>query len=350
MGTRVTLETIAAASDTSVATVSLALRQKPGVSRATRDKILRVADELGYESVPRASAESGTRTAAVILRSSALDPERTYPLLNQFYSVVLSGVQHAANQHHINLVLGQLPVTDDFRTAEMPAAQIFESAPDGILMVGHPPSDALTAFQDAAQRGGFPLVVIDAPESATGYDTVSTCNRHGTAFATRHLIEHGHRDIVFANLPDRSDPNFDERFDGYTEAMRGAGLNPREIKVANNGTCLFDTFDFTAVVARNDHSAISVVRHADVNGLTIPDDLSIVGFDNAEYARVVRPGLTTMAIDQLAMGRLGVELLNQRQNLPAAPSMHVTLEARLIERGSVATPRNRTEGEGIIDN
>src|SRR5690242_15062814 len=112
MSSRVTLDDIAEASRTSPATVSLALRNKPGVSQATRVRILSIAQSLGYQRAPRQTEDDGQamRNLAMIFRTWRGGPERSSPALNRFYSWVMAGIQNAASLHQLNLVLVTIPV------------------------------------------------------------------------------------------------------------------------------------------------------------------------------------------------------------------------------------------------
>lgn len=124
---RVTLDEVASVSNASSATVPLALRNKPGVIRETRERILATAHALGSQRTIRAGRGNGAalRNIAVVLRTWSEGPERSSPALNPFYSWVLTGVQEAGNDAAMNLLLGTIPVDAENRPLDLPTATTF---------------------------------------------------------------------------------------------------------------------------------------------------------------------------------------------------------------------------------
>lgn len=341
MSGRVTLEDIAEASGASLATVSLALRNKPGVSRDRRERILSVARSLGYSRPVRATSEDGhaVRKIALIFRTPASGPERSSPALNRFYSLVLSGIQEAANDAQMNLVLGVIPVDDGNNPSEMPPARIIESGEDGVLLVGAFRQHTLTDILTLIGSRSTPVVLVDGKRGTNVLDTVGSLNQEGMITATRYLLERGHRKIAFAGPVSRNDPNFADRYAGYELAMTDAGFPTGFIPVTDEDIELpaqeYETFPFTGVVCGNDHGAWLLVRKLLSRGIRVPGDVSIIGFDDTDHARFSTPPLTTMGVDTLSMGRLAVQMLCFRLAWPDAPPLSTLIQPHLIERTSV---------------
>jgi LacI family transcriptional regulator len=342
MSGRVTLEDIAQASDASLATVSLALRNKPGVSRAKREHILNIARSLGYERPVRAGDDDAVavRNVALIFRTPDSGPERASPALNRFYSWVLSGIQDAADDAQMNLLLGSIPVDIRNTPKELPR-RILATDVDGVLLVGAFRDETVHRVIELLGTRAPAIVLVDNNGGAHALDSVGSMNREGTREATRYLIDRGHRRIAFAGRQAGRDPNFDDRYLGYCDVMAEAGLATGMIEITGDTVELPvhapGEFPFTAVVCGNDHAAWLLSRALQTRGIAVPGDVSIVGFDDTDHARDAVPALTTMAVDTLSMGRLAVRLLDFRLTAPEAARATLQLQPRLVERESVQT-------------
>lgn len=339
MGQRVTLEDIAEASNTSVASVSLALRNKPGVSRVRRERILAAARSLGYaRETPIASeSENGTRHVGILFRSGTDSPGG--PLLDRFNSWVLTGIQEAAEDADIHLVLGSLRLDMDGGAMTLPPESYFRSAADGLLLIGSYPSSVINCLLGITSPLGLPTISVDGSFARSMLDCVGTMNREGGHAATSYLIAQGHTRIAFAGSIGRNVPSFDERYLGYRDAMTEYGLEPQDLLVNEDEETVWrfdpENLSFTAVVAGNDHQATVLMRDLQGQGVSIPDEVSVVGFDDTDHALTSSPQLTTMRVDTLTMGRLAVDTLQFRWKWPDAAPFRTTLVPELVERCSV---------------
>lgn len=343
MSGRVTLDDIAAASQTSPATVSLALRNKPGVSRATRERILSVAQTLGYQRPARQDSDTDDelRHLGLIFRTWQGGPERSSPALNRFYSWVLTGIQEAAALHHLNLVLVTIPVDAQIRPGRLPA-KVLRQPLDGALIVGGFRPETLEEIQAALDVSRPPVLLVDAEHGRM--DCVVSDNARGTFDATTWLIAQGHRRIGYFGPMSTWEPNFRQRRDGFTAAMRSANLEPalvmeQSAEVVDSldaaRAALATTANPTAFVCGNDDYAHALLQAARETGRNVPDDLSIVGFDDTDRAVESVPPLTTMAVDKLGLGRLAVEGIIYRMRWPEAAPIRVSVRPLLAERGTV---------------
>lgn len=355
MKKRVTLDDIAAACDTSPATVSLALRNRAGVSRTRRAEIIETARRLGYMPRSRNSdADSKpVRNIGLIFRTPDWTAERTSPALNHFYSWVLTGIQDGANEHRMNLNLGTIPVDMNNHAATLPEMLLSQPL-DGVLLVG--------AFQDVTvasvnervigDQGAMVLVDSIAPE--LNVDSVTSDHRRGMAVATRHLIEQGHQQIGFAGPPAGVDTNFDLRRAGYRDAMAEADLSADEIDIGLDvedvqGSLIARPHAFTALACANDHTATLIIQAGRRVGIDVPGDLSLIGFDDTAEGRQSHPTITTMAVDKASMGLLAVKMLQYRLEWPDAAPMQMSLSARLIQRESVVSrQQEEMSQDGVV--
>lgn len=346
MSGRVTIDDIAEASRTSPATVSLALRNKPGVSAATRERILAVAQALGYRRPARASADAGAelRNLGAIFRTWQGGPERSSPALNRFYSWVLTGIQEAATAHHLNLVLVTIPVDAENRPGRLPE-RVLRQPLDAGLIVGTFRPETVEEIAGLTATSRPPLLLVDAEHDAM--DCVVTENAAGAIDATTYLIGQGHRRIGYFGPSSVWEPNFHLRREGFVQAMAMAGLEPAgtvEESTSELGAskaarrALAAIPEATAFICANDSAALALLRAAQESGRRVPDDLSIMGFDDVDRALESVPPLTTMAVDKLGLGRLAVEVMTYRMGWPEGAPIRLSLRARLVERGTVRPP------------
>lgn len=212
-----------------------------------------------------------------------------------------------------------------------------------------------------ARQGQVPLVLVDRTFDGLNCDWVVSDNYGGAYAAVRHLLELGHRRIVFLSQPLEQLIPVAERRRGYEEALRDAGLTPllpwmigeagQELEFASalNGSVNREIEQIveylqrpdppTAIFALNDLIAMQAVRAAKIAGLRVPEDVSLVGFDDENLVNnLLDVQLTTVAQDGLAMGRRAAELLIERIEGHSGPPRQITLPTRLKVRASTARP------------
>ncbi len=340
MRRKVTIDDIAQHSNASRTTVSLVLRDKPGISPETRQRVWSAAQALGYQRrAPSLVPGQSVLHIGLILRSRnrAQQTDRL-PLVNRFYSWVLAGVEAAARPQRMNLLYATLPVDDNNHSLDLPE-HLLEQRLDGILLVG---SFADETIAQVADRGARAIVLVDATAGAHRYDAVVSDNEAGAYTAVAHLIAHGHRRIAYVSPAPEADPNFNQRRNGYCKALREHGLEAIAAPMSHDDaaeaarTMLLRHPDVTALFGCNDAFAIEAMRVAQMLGRRVPEELSVIGFDDIELATQVLPALTTMAVDKVTMGRLAVQSLTYRLEWPDAVKILTVLPPQLIERASVA--------------
>lgn len=338
VGRRVTMTDVAEASGVSAATVSLALRNKPGIPDETRRRILNTAESLGY----RYKATNATPTHHE-LQSLGLVVKSEYdanPTTNPFYSLILAGIEEACRQKKINLLYATLPVDENNRPIEIPRL-LQEVNTDGLLVVGAYVDDRM---EQTLQQVGLPMVLVDGYAYADHYDSVVSDNFRGAVQAVRHLIENGHRHIGMIGSRADGYPSLAERRQGYLHALQSHGihtpyfadcpLDAESVKAATV-TLLQEHPEITALFGCNDETVLQAIRAAKSLGRTVPDSLSVVGFDDIALAQHLTPALTTMHVDKVTMGRLAVQLLIHRIEFPDTDPVTTVLRPQLIERQSV---------------
>jgi LacI family transcriptional regulator len=190
------------------------------------------------------------------------------------------------------------------------------------------------------------IVLVDSTDPSDRFDSIETANTAGTEAATRYLIERGHRQIAWFGPVSTWEPNYRARRDGYLHVLGKAGLASAGVfeletdaeKAADAARRAIDGADSpTAFVCANDSFALALLRTARHSGIRVPDDLSIIGFDDLDEARNADPPLTTMAVDKLGLGRHAMYALTNRRTWPESPPMRIVLHPTLLERETVRT-------------
>lgn len=334
---RATIEDVAAAAGVSVATVSRALRDLPNVADSTRARVREAADRLEYRADPAASrlAAGRSRSVAVVVQ-----------LLDGWYSshVVAGAEAVCAEAGYDTIVVGVGPGSSD-RDVFAGSAAIHRRV-DAIIFV-----DVRVPEAELRALAGHSMVIVSVGHELPDVASVGIDDVEVGKIATRHLIELGHRRIALINgqnqlpfvVPSR-------RQAGFEDAMRAAGIEPdRSLYVQGNFT-MQDGADAlttlmehddppTAIFALADEMAFGVIQAAQEHGVRIPDDISLIGVDDHDFAPVV--GLTTVHQDVAEHGaraaRLVVEQLahgTEATDTEAAP-------VRLIVRRTTAAPAPR---------
>jgi LacI family transcriptional regulator len=298
------------------------------------------ARSLGYrkrqpsEAVPTRAL----RDIGVIVKARLYDK----PEHNQFYAPVLAGIEAACRKQQINLLYATVPVDEDNHPQELPR-MLLEDGLDGLLLIG--------AFVDATiarlmHRSPTPTVLVDAYAADNGYDSVVSDNFRGAYQAVAHLLQQGHRRIGVVGSMPGAYPSIEERRRGYLQALSDYGVTQplfadshiAHLEAAAAAVELLRRVpDITGLFCCNDLIAIEVMRAAQQLGRGVPDDLSIVGFDDIDLAAHVAPALTTMHVDKVSMGRMAVQLLAQRVEFRDASCVTAVLRPTLVERQSVRT-------------
>ena len=339
-----TIQELAEALGVHKATVSRALGGKPGVSGRLRQRILRAAGRMGFypNGQARSLATSRTETVALVFCDETSDF-----LTNPFYSKVLAGVAAETAQHSYSLAFCSLSSDVRLRGSALPKI-MRERRADGFLFVGDQ-DDALIGY---CHNLDYPLILVDHRYGGGRFDTVAIHNVAGARRAVEHLLELGHRRIGFVGGSLRS-PSFRERLEGYRAALTAAGLAVDDGLVQlgesrgghENMMKLLDLAEPpTAVFACNDANAVRAVKAARERGLRVPEDLSVVGFDDASCAIETWPHLTTMRVDAEEMGRLAVRRLVARINGHKGPAEESILVSRLVARDSTTFPKGARGG------
>ncbi|MEU4406325.1 LacI family DNA-binding transcriptional regulator [Streptosporangium sp. NPDC023963] len=333
---RATLATVAASAGVSIATVSKVLNGRDDVSPGTRSLVESLLEQHDYVAPPQ-RRRGDTAVPATI--EVELDAD-----LNPYSTEIVQGAVRAGAE------VGAAIVVSIRTTADRAGSWARGLATAGRRAVIAITSD-LTAGQLAAlSRAGLPLVVIDPlnlPQTR-GVTSVGSTNFAGGLAATQHLLALGHRRIAYLGGPATAACE-QARLHGYRAAMEAAGapVPPGHVREGPfqyqegvaGGAALFDLPEApTAVFTGCDDIALGVLEAARARGLRVPEDLSIVGFDDTQVARMASPPLTTVRQPLREMGGVAVRTALRLAAGERVDSHHVELATELVVRGSTAPP------------
>jgi DNA-binding LacI/PurR family transcriptional regulator len=348
---RVTLQTIADRVGVSRMTVSNAFSRPDQLSADLRGRILTAAEELGYagpDPAARALARGTTGAVGVLLTDSLRDA-----FTDEVATTFLGAIADELSPTGLALTL----LSASERSATIPARDV---PMDGALVYS---CNTDSAAVDWLKRRKLPLVFVDQ-EPAPGLPSINIDDRTGANAAAEHLVELGHRRIglVTTNMSGPTGIVTDpvnaaasyvtkQRLLGWLDALHAAGIRPvvvQELHSDENAgksaarTLLGTAEPPTAILCFSDVIAYGVVQEAIALGLTVPDDLSVVGFDDNPLAQRMRPALTTVRQDVAAKGHAAAAALTaaiQRSRSGTGPRVrHVLLPTELVVRDSTAKP------------
>ncbi|CAM3557988.1 catabolite control protein A [Hydrogenibacillus schlegelii] len=326
----VTIYDVAREAGVSMATVSRVINGSANVKPSTRKKVLRVIEELGYRpnAVARGLASKKTTTIGVIL------PD----ISSVFFAELARGIEDIATMYHYNIILTNSDQNIDKELKLI--GNLLEKQVDGLLFLGSqvteehrrlfksPVPVVLVATQDP--KGELPSVHIDVRQAA--YDAVS------------YLLKKGHRRIAF--LSDRLSTSLGRgRYEGYRQALAEGGVEvdetlivevPPHYEAALKGmkTVLALQPRPTAIFAASDELAIAAVHAVQDAGLSVPDDVEVIGFDNTRIAQMVRPMLTSVVQPMYDIGAVAMRLLTKLIQNEDVPTKTVVLPHRIEFRQS----------------
>ncbi|GAA2704150.1 LacI family DNA-binding transcriptional regulator [Actinoplanes palleronii] len=327
-----TIYDVARAAGVASSTVSRAFARPGRVNAETAERIRKVAAELGYRTNPLARALPTGRTCLIGLVIS--------DVTNPFYNEIIRGAQAAATEAGYTMLLTD---AQESGVKEREALERSVSLVDGIVLASSRMSDSAIRMI-AKQR---PVIVLN--RAVSDVPSVVTDNPRGMRRAVHHLAELGHERITYLAGPEASWAD-GTRWQALREAVHDVDLHahrigPFEPTVAGGAAALADLarHPTSAVIAYNDLMAIGLIRALTTAGARVPDDVSVVGFDNVFAAELVTPALTTVAAPLHAMGQAAVRNLLALAR-GARPTTHgpVSLPAQLVVRASTAHRRRNS--------
>lgn len=324
------LEDIAEKSGVSISTVSRALAGHPAISADTRGKVQRVAADLGYRmpTQGRSKKKSATRIVGVVFGA----------LHNSFMTKLLEHLHHALQEAGYRITLIIDPMNDP--SSVQTIRPMIDGVLDGLIFATATLDSSLVA---ELKRRGIPLVLVVRSVDDLGVDIVEIDNVHAGMEAARHLYELGHRRIGLA-MGLRTTSTSRDRALGATQWLSQQGIGEDEIPLiwgdytmesgySSAMSLLNSSKAVTAIIAGNDTIALGVLEAASRRKVSVPEQLSVIGFDDMPLSGLQIVSLTTIRQPVEAMARTAAQRLINRMSgvIPPAPS-HDILPIHLIQR------------------
>jgi LacI family transcriptional regulator len=334
---KITIAEIARRAGVSKTTVSRVLNNRPYVDKVTRRKIRRIIAETGYTPHAAAVSLATGRNSLVGLLS---------PSLHQPWTIeIIQGIAEAIDSTEYELVLYTTTMAE--RNQETYARALTNGLTDGLIVI-LPRADGMNYLADL-RRHLFPVVLIDYRGLSSDLPSVTATNFAGACSAVDHLIELGHRCIgMITGLMDLGCSR--DRLAGYRHTLEQAGLVfepslvvPGDFSELSGCEAMNRLLSLpeppTAVFASNDEMAFGAMRALKGHGLCVPDDVSLVGFDDVPMAQYTSPPLTTVRQPMRDMGCQAVEMLLTQIRRDRLEQPGVVVPTRLIVRESSGSPR-----------
>lgn len=334
-----TIKDVAKLAGVALSTASYALSGDSKVSTKTREKVLEAARQLNYRKNGFAMdlKKSRTNTIALILTD----------LSGPFYSELIRSIQDVALSNGYDLIACSSMGGEDSTAVRF----LLEKRVDGAIVLAHNITDDILR---AAAGERFPIVVMDRPITGNGLVNVLVDGEEGGYRATRYLIDQGHRSIAYISGPANSYDNA-LRYEGFLRAMREEGLEERAKWKLSGSFIREGGYKATkmmimqgelpsAVFYANDEMAVGGLKAFEEAGVSVPGEVSLIGFDDIQLAEYIQPPLTTIRQPMNESGSLAGHLLFQMLNGDQVEASY-SLKIGLVERQSVLKVRNGVTGE-----
>ena len=331
----VTIKEVAKKANVSITTVSRVFNGNDGVSPKTRKRVLKVIEELGYS--PSAMA-SGLKTNLSKCIGIAV-PDA----LGDFYGEIIDGIESVTAKKGYNVIIS---LNHRIIKEELVGVDFFKAKKvDGAILVTTSGDDD---YVHSLIEGGYNIVLLDRDPHKLNVDTVKIDNFGGGYMATEHLLNLGHSSILIIQGVPFIDSS-KERFNGYKRALKNKGIKINNQFILNGNFTVNSGYssvkkylddyglDFSAIFATNDQMAIGAIKALNDKGISVPEEVSIVGFDDSYISPYIIPPLTTIKQRREEMGKVAAELLLDRiisDNKKRITPRQIIIPVELIKRES----------------
>ena len=345
----VTLKDIAREAGVSVMTVSNVVNGNfSKVSPKNAERILKIIEKRKYvpNSSARSLAKSNSRIIAIILRGEPDENTLQSPHNATLVGTIIQKVQKLGYYTMVNIVKSHEDISQSLRTWNVEGAIVLGMFDDEIEKI-HSVDDV-------------PMVFIDSYSNVRRLSNVGIDDYKGGQLAARYLIDHGHRRMAFVGPPTMYNGVVQHRFDGFCDELKKSGLslNPQHQFVLESDVqpeAIIETGqkiadlreEITSAFVTSDQIASYLIRGLGLRGARVPEDFSVIGFDNLMIGTLMTPQLTTIAQDLDKKAGLSVEILFRQLQSPDSPAESLVLDVELMERESVSAIPTDNRGDTV---
>ncbi|MEG0485006.1 MAG: LacI family DNA-binding transcriptional regulator [Oscillospiraceae bacterium] len=338
MGTRSTLKDVARIAGVTPATVSYVISGKKTISSETTARVQQAIAQLDYVPDLNARGLSMRDSKLIGIVVPQTEPGSKLMFQNNFYSEIVGSIEYYARLSGYHVIISATEANENYLTLAK------KRNLDGIIVIGMYPD----CFYKEMKEAKIPIVLIDSYCNDHYYHSIRIDDAYGSYLATKYVLECGHREVAFFSGQLKENGVMKKRLIGYQQALEEYGLpfNPSYVfegkidydsGIALAHRLLQTDFAITAVVAAADILAIGAMKGFYEKGIQVPNDISIMGFDDLEIARYLTPGLSTIKQEISLKGEKAVEMLFKNINEPGLSKQELILPVSLVERSSVKT-------------
>ncbi|MBP3040314.1 LacI family DNA-binding transcriptional regulator [Bacillaceae bacterium Marseille-Q3522] len=342
MKQRITIRDVAKYSGVSSATVSYVLNGVDKVSTETKERVLDAIKKLNYQpdftAISLSKKKSSILGVMIPLIGGSLSPLFKE---DHYYTEFISGFEHVCRENGYDLLISGIENPEDCKN------WVKKRNLDGLVFLGLFPK----SLYEEMKTLQIPIVLIDIyGEYEKHFNSIKIADELGGYLATKHLTELGHRQIAFVGPPQKQSPVVSERYQGYKKALKEANIPLDKCstfecdgnmesgyqigeKILQSGKV------FTGIVSNSDILAVGIISALQKNGIKVPENVSIVGFDDLAFSKYVSPALTTINQDILQKGEIAGQILIDAIENSSAKMEHVTMPVKLVRRDSTETLR-----------
>lgn len=322
MAKKISMQDIANKLNISRMTVSKAFKNDTDISSDMKEKVRLVAQEMGYQYTKNEQYEL-----------IVLVPEIFLAETEDFYTTLYKRLNENAITKNISLVL-KIVSKNDEKNLQI---HFSTSNKDGIMMLGQ----FEKSFVKAVEALELPLICVDFYYDDLELDSIVSNNFNAGYIATKYLLKHGHQSIGYVGrIP--STNSIIDRYLGFTKALIEKGLDYKNALILEDRNELGEMKEVvlpsnlpSAFLCNNDHSAYLLIQKLNKQGLRVPEDISIIGFDDVIYSKISNPQITTMKVSRKYMAEQAITLMLRRIHNKKAKLINMTLECLMVERESV---------------
>lgn len=331
MEKKVTMADIAKRMGVSTVTISKALAGKDGVSEETRRKIQKLALEMGYRVKTSANSDMSGETVGILIPERFISKDQS-----SFYLTLYERVLASLRCYNMFGVL-ETVLWEEEGNLTIPR-MIQNGRVQALILIG----SLSTSYLRFIQNQGLPVVHLDAYDAQISMDTVISDGYYGMYRMTNYLIQHGHRQIAYLGRVGATS-SITDRYFGYCRALQEAGIPmSQDWVIPDRDEHGYYTIDLpakmpSAFVCNCDAVAYNLIRLLDEKGCRVPEDISVVAYDDFLFSELASPKITTYAVDMDGMARASVAQLRERWERPDKESAFRVVTGFLREKGSVRT-------------
>ena len=332
------IKEVAKLANTSITTVSRVINDTGYVKEETRNRVLKAIDQLGYQPLERSNQKKETKAIGLVIPN----------IENPFFGKVAKHLTKVANQYNYNILLYDIQASDVLREEFL--MDLIEKRVDGLIYAS---SKRFTEAIEKAQEKNKPIVIFDREVKNGEISAVVIDNDHGAFIATEHLIDMGNRNIAFIGGPEdmeitlKRKQGFERALNQYKIPLNMEYIAYGDYKLRGGFDCMQKLHEahpeITGVVVANDLMAIGAQHYLSGAGVSVPEEIALIGFDNIEMSESIRPSLSTVDYPIERMSERIMDLLLLQIKSPEAQGEMVRLYPTLIKRESTNCRRTKSE-------